>query len=323
MLKSIAVAALSLVLWTHLPVRAQQFYWVANTNETIMITGYNGPGAVVVPSTIANLPVTSIGSSAFEGNASITSVMTGTNVTSIGNRAFYRCGSLTNVIFGDQTTNIGATAFCTSGLTSVSIPDTVTAVGQEAFEGCHTLGSVTIGNGVVSISDWAFNGSGVTNVTFGKRVAYIGQMAFYQCGLSSVVFPSSLNSIGDQAFQGCGLLTAFYFEGDAPALGLSALDSEASTVYYLPGRTGFGLVFGNRAALLWNPRMQVGGVQALQFVSTVTGTPGIPILIEACTNVLNATWTPMQTCTLTNGSICFSDARWTNYPSRLYRIRSP
>jgi hypothetical protein len=32
---------------------------------------------------------------------------------------------------------------------------------------------------------------------------------------------------------------------------------------------------------------------------------------------------PLQTCKLTNGSIYFSDPQWTNYPARLYRIRSP
>ena len=31
----------------------------------------------------------------------------------------------------------------------------------------------------------------------------------------------------------------------------------------------------------------------------------------------------MQTCTLTNGSIYFSDPDWTNHPTRFYRIRSP
>jgi hypothetical protein len=37
----------------------------------------------------------------------------------------------------------------------------------------------------------------------------------------------------------------------------------------------------------------------------------------------SASWTALQTCTLTNGSIGFSDATWTNYPARFYRIRSP
>ena len=35
------------------------------------------------------------------------------------------------------------------------------------------------------------------------------------------------------------------------------------------------------------------------------------------------TGTCMQTCTLTNGSIYFSDPDWTNHPARYYRIRSP
>ena len=43
----------------------------------------------------------------------------------------------------------------------------------------------------------------------------------------------------------------------------------------------------------------------------------------ACTNPANPIWVPRQTCTLTHGSIYFGDADWTNYPARLYRIRSP
>ena len=32
---------------------------------------------------------------------------------------------------------------------------------------------------------------------------------------------------------------------------------------------------------------------------------------------------PLKTCSLTNGSIYFSDPPWTNYPNRFYLIRSP
>jgi len=38
---------------------------------------------------------------------------------------------------------------------------------------------------------------------------------------------------------------------------------------------------------------------------------------------VNARWTPLQSCAITNGLIYFSDAQWTNYPARFYRIRSP
>jgi hypothetical protein len=46
-------------------------------------------------------------------------------------------------------------------------------------------------------------------------------------------------------------------------------------------------------------------------------------VLEACTDLASASWTSLQSCTLTNGSVYFSDPEWRNYPARLYRIRSP
>ncbi len=60
-----------------------------------------------------------------------------------------------------------------------------------------------------------------------------------------------------------------------------------------------------------------------QFGFTITGTANIPMVVEGNADLANASWTPLQTCTLTNGSVYFSDPEWTNYPARFYRIRSP
>jgi len=46
-------------------------------------------------------------------------------------------------------------------------------------------------------------------------------------------------------------------------------------------------------------------------------------VVEACTNLANASWVPLQSLNLTNGSFYFTDPDWTNYPARSYRIRSP
>ncbi|MGH7953958.1 MAG: hypothetical protein ACREFE_18830 [Limisphaerales bacterium] len=77
---------------------------------------------------------------------------------------------------------------------------------------------------------------------------------------------------------------------------------------------------------MWNPQAQTSdgsfGVQNNQFGFNITGTRNIPIVVEASTN-LGGTWTPLQACTVTNGSIYFSDSQWINYPNRFYRIRSP
>ena len=50
---------------------------------------------IVIPATYNGLPVTEIGSSAFESCRSLTSVTIGDSVTSIGDLAFYWCSSLT------------------------------------------------------------------------------------------------------------------------------------------------------------------------------------------------------------------------------------
>jgi len=61
-------------------------------------------------------------------------------VTEIGSYAFYGCSSLTSVEIPSSVTSIGETAFawCES-LTSVEIPSSVTSIGSFAFEYCKKL----------------------------------------------------------------------------------------------------------------------------------------------------------------------------------------
>jgi hypothetical protein len=79
--------------------------------------------------------------------------------------------------------------------------------------------------------------------------------------------------------------------------------------------------------MLWNPQVRSSGatfgVRTNRFGFTITGTPNIPVVVEACTGLANPAWSPLSTNTLANGSFYFSDPNWTNYPTRLYRIRSP
>jgi hypothetical protein len=90
---------------------------------------------------------------------------------------------------------------------------------------------------------------------------------------------------------------------------------------------GWGTTLGGRPAALWNPRFQTDypnfGVRTNRFGFSITGTTGIPIVLEACTNLPSPVWESLQSGTLTNGSVYFSDPHWTNHPLRLYRIRSP
>lgn len=123
-------------------VQAQFIYTI--TNNTVTILAYTGTGgAVTIPSTIANLPVTSIGYQAFYwenswqynyGDLDVTSVTIPSGVTNIGEEAFAVC----------------------EALLSVSIPNSVTSIGYGAFQNCNVLPSVTIPSGVTNIGDYAF-----------------------------------------------------------------------------------------------------------------------------------------------------------------------
>ena len=207
---------------------------------------------VVIPSTYKSVPVTSIGSSAFDDCNGLTSITIPNSVTSIGNFAFFNCSGLTSVTIPNSVTSIGSSAFNScSSLTSITIPDTVTSIGTFAFSGCSGLTSITIPDSVTSIGYSAFEYcSGLTSVyytgtidswceiSFGGSSANplyyaknlyinnelvtsanittatkINAYAFYGCsGLTSITIPDSVTSIGYYAFKNCSDLKTIYID---------------------------------------------------------------------------------------------------------------
>jgi hypothetical protein len=109
---------------------------------------------------------------------------------------------------------------------------------------------------VTSIGNSAFFGKqNVTSVSVPDSATQIGNSAFYGCtSLTNVTIGNSVTNIGNRAFYGCTKLAGVYFRGNATSLGLSAFASDPNaTIYYLPGTTGWGPMFGGRPAVLWNP----------------------------------------------------------------------
>jgi hypothetical protein len=92
--------------------QAQDFTYTTNNDATITITGYTGSsGALSIPSEINGLPVTSIGSWAFQHNSSLTSVTIPDSVTNIGSYALSGCGSLTGVCFKGNAPGVASDVF--------------------------------------------------------------------------------------------------------------------------------------------------------------------------------------------------------------------
>ena len=194
-------------------------------DKTYIVTGIGScTSKDVVIGVSNNRCVTAIGSNAFSGCESLTSVTIGDSVTSIGEYAFRDCTSLTSVTIPDSVTSIGDDAFsgCRS-LASVVIPNSVTSIGNHAFDGCRNLASVTIPDSVTSIGSWAFSGTSLTSVTIPDSVTIIGEDAFYYCtNITNVTIPDSVIRIGDHAFYNSKNLT-IYCEATTKPNGWSSL----------------------------------------------------------------------------------------------------
>ena len=192
-------------------------------------------------------------------------------------------------------------------LDGVNLPSNLTSISVSEFTDCTSL----------------------TTISIPCRVTTVGRGAFGYCPmLTNVVIPSAVTNINQYAFSESGLVS-IYFEGNAPAAVEGVFSGDNVTAYYLPDTTGWEEFSTNAdiQAVLWNPAIQTSdgkfGVQNDQFGFDITGTANIPIVIEVCTNLASPVWVPLQTCTLTNGLVYFSEAAQTNTSGRYYRIRSP
>ena len=288
--------------------------------------------------------VAAIGVGAFSDCSRLTNASIGNGVANIGDEAFAGCsrlieitvsygnsayGSSNGILFNKDLTTIMQ---CPGGWTGdYIVSDSVTNIGSGAFSGCNQLSSIQIPDRVMDIGERAFEAcSGLTNAVIGNSVAAIRYRAFEGCtSLTRITIPDSVINIQDWAFASCTSLTGIYFQGNAPYHGRFTFDgSDNSTVYYSPHTTGWPPVpdpWAWRPTALWQWRPSVPGevgVVSNHFGFNIISPSGMVVVVDACTNLIQANWVPVATHVLTNGTYDFSDAEWTNCPGRFYRMRS-
>lgn len=307
--------------------------------------------------------VTAIGNHAFAGCSGLAAVSLPEGLCSIDLYAFSCCPNLSSVTVPASVTNIGGGAFAPyvtlmgetipaggsdawtperSGLAAIHVAASnahYSSTNGVLFNKEQTLliqypggrqGSYALPGGVNEIEVGAFNScTGLTAVSLSPALSSIGILAFKNCtGLTTLTLPHALSSLGYWVFLNCSHLTNVYFCGDTPSLDTpDVLDSTPATVYYLPGASGWEAEFCGRPTRCWNPRVQAGGSFGYAggtFSFTLEGTPGIPVVIEACTDIACGDWTPVESATLdAGGSFPFADPAAASHPTRFYRIVWP
>ncbi len=142
---------------------------------------------VVIPKTISNYSVTSIGSSAFWATQ-LNSVVIPNGVTSIGNNAFSQ-NNLTNVVIPNTVTSIGNNAFAGNNLEIVELGTNVQTIGLGAFHlGIYYSGANYITK-VINKSGNSFNWDDVfkKKSTDGNSTFVTGTYKYYYNGDKEVI----------------------------------------------------------------------------------------------------------------------------------------
>lgn len=217
-----------------------------NNRTEAVITGYKGiDNDLVIPDSIDNAVVTSIGKKAFAESNQFESITIPDSIESIGEDAFWECNGLKKVYVSSiedwckikfentfsNPINYGSKIYIDGELaTDITIPKGITKICDYAFENCETITNVVIPNSVISIGNSAFSGcSNLKNISIPNSVVNIEKGAFSSCSnLEKVEIPDGIKIIKDYTFTFCENLTTIIIPQSVKEIGNLAFDSDSN-----------------------------------------------------------------------------------------------
>ena len=199
-------------LTTENPSSVGDFSYELNKDNTgVVITGYNGPGGlVIIPSEIEGYPVQWIGKFVFKENDSIVSVIIPPTIEILGAQSFYNCDNLTSIFIPSSVSSIGDQAFfgCDS-LSIVKIIPGLKKIGRQSFSRCNSLVNIVLPEPIETISDAAFREcENLLEVHLGDTIQKLGSEVFSKCKkLHTANIPKNIKDFGFSCFEDCSELS--------------------------------------------------------------------------------------------------------------------
>ncbi len=207
--------------------------------DYVEIRGYAGTeDEIVIPATIDELPVKSIGSYAFRDETTLKRMVLPDSITEIESGAFSGCENLEEVNIPQGVTYINSFTFTgCEKLEYLPLDDRILGIGKYAFASCESLKNIYIPQGIACVEEWTFfNCKSLKKVNIPQGVKSIGNTAFSACAsLKEIVLPEGLESIGDSAFSMCKSLESVVIGEGVKSIGEDAFRScEALKTVSLP-----------------------------------------------------------------------------------------
>lgn len=235
------------------------YSYVDLDDGSVMITGADVSGEVVLPSQLSGKKVAGVAEGAFFAMTGITSVTIPEGVESIGVYAFADCTALEFVSIPKSVWSIEPFAFdgtpwlaaqtdefvtagdgvliAYNGTSNTPVlPDSVRHLGG-AFAANETISSITFGSGVLTVSPMALAFcKNLSHIDLGLSLVYVGEQAFSGAEkLTSLVFPDTLRYVGTQACLNCYELKYIYLGQSLSTLGENAFEyCQALRTVYIP-----------------------------------------------------------------------------------------
>lgn len=198
------------------------------------LEGNAGITSITIPASVST-----IGKSAFQ-NTGLTSVTIPGTVSYLGSNTFTQCSSLTEVTFQPSAENeplvIGGTGdawygieespfYETSLQTLVLNRELVAAnskISMSLFRYQTALTDFTIGEQVKTLHSYMFSEIGITELSIPSNVTKIEDHAFLRCAKLKTVTASGKINVGEYAFSVCENLATISLNGGVSRIGISA-----------------------------------------------------------------------------------------------------